>query len=320
MKFAVVDLTASLHRDDLAAYAAAQQRQLREHYAARYDGDGIDDEVRWVAKRADLLPDEFPVRLRNATGDDGALGEHGLDGADVYLDLLAKYGQPWQPCASHEVLEARADRRLHACVELDDGSIWDREVCDRVEAESYEIDGVPLSNFSTPECFEPPPGSTILTIVAAAGGHGGAYDWMGTSTRPNEVRPGGYAQRYDLGKGWSQVGEMRPYRSELAARGWSRGSKRAARRPDPLAELAATLGLIPAMLAPHPLDPSIAIGADPRRGIVYLIAVEPEGATVLRRWDAQSVEAARSLLDRARCIIESGVGDMGSAWFVGGGS
>ena len=230
MKFAVVDLTGTVPAAELTAYAAAQQRQLREHYAARYDGDGADDEVRAASGLPDVKPDEFPVRLRNSTGDDGALGEHALDGADVYLDLLAKYGQPWQPCASHEALEARRDRRLHGCIELDDGTIWDVEVCDRVEAESYEVDGVPLSNFNTPECFEPPPGSTILTIVAAAGGRGGAYDWLGTSTKPNEVRPGGYAQRYDVGQGWTQVGQMRPYRAELAARGWSRGAKRAARR------------------------------------------------------------------------------------------
>lgn len=77
-----------------------------------------------------------------------------------------------------------------------------------------------------------------------------------------------------------------------------------------LSALASTLGISDDMIAVHPLDPSTAFGADPRRGIAYLIAVDPEGATVLRRWTAQQVEAARSLLDRVRCIVESGVGSM----------
>lgn len=232
MKFAVVDITGSLHCDDIAAYAAAQQRQLREHFAARYDGDGATDEVRYIDKLEAKLPVEFPLILCTSSyaSEPGALGVHELSRALVLLDLCDKYGQDWRPTASHEALETRADRRLHACVELDDGTIWDREVCDRVEAQSYEIDGVPLSDFSTPECWEPPPGSNIVTIVAAAGGRGGAYDWMGIATAPNQVLPGGYAQRFDVGKGWSQVGQMRPYRAELAACGLSRGIVRARRR------------------------------------------------------------------------------------------
>ena len=234
MKYAIVDLTGRIPVAEIAAYAAAQQRQLREHYAARYDGDGATDEVRYVDKIANVAADEFPIRLRDSstvTGEGGALGEHMLDGADILLDVCAQYGQDWRPTASHEVLEARADRRLHACVELDDGTIWDREICDRVEAESYQVDGVPLSNFSTPECFEPT--GNMATIVALAGGHGGAYDWMGTSTRPNEIRPGGYAQQYQLGKGWTQVGQARPYRVALSVKGLSRSAKRARRASSP---------------------------------------------------------------------------------------
>lgn len=226
MKFVVVDLSGAVPHADVSAYAAAQQRQLREHYAARYDGDGIDDEVRAADRPNDIQPDEFPIRLRMSSTVpqiQGALGEHALDGADILLDLCQKYGQDWRSTASHEVIEARTDRRLHACIELDDGSIWDKEACDRVEAESYDVDGVPLSNFNTPEAFEPPPAGSPAPSV------GGAYDWMGTSTKPNEVRQGGYAQQYTPGQGWQQVGAMRPYRAELAAMGLSRGAKRKAR-------------------------------------------------------------------------------------------
>lgn len=236
MRYVVVDLSGSRPAEELAAYAAAQQRQLREHYAACFDGDGDQDVVRVAGPAAGLdlayTADEFPIFLHpTAPAAEGgaALGEHRLDGCHVYLDLLAQAGQDWRPTASHEVLEARADRRLHACVELDDGTIWDREVCDRVEADSYLIDGVPLSNFNAPECFEPPPTPTPGVTK---------YDWMGLSSTPNEVRPGGYAQRFDPQDGWVQVGQMRAYRAELARRGLSRGARRARRRFDAAASKA----------------------------------------------------------------------------------
>ncbi len=224
MKFAVVDLSKTILQADLDAYAAAQQTQLRAHYASVYDGDGDQDEVRVAYTGDPLAAGEVPIAL-HATADgapEGALAVHGMqpDGTpscDVYLDLLAQDGQPWQTAASHEVLEARTDPRLHACVELDDGTIWDREACDRVEADAYPIDNVPMSNFNTPSCWEP------------AGFEGERYDWLGLSTKPNEVRPGGYAQQFTLEQGWTQVGEMRSYRRALAERGLSRGTKRKAR-------------------------------------------------------------------------------------------
>jgi hypothetical protein len=220
MKYAVCDLSAAIASDALSAYAAAQQRQLREHYASVFDGDGIDDEVRVAAAEDVPAADEILICLEPTAPSDeqGAIGFHGLGVIHVFLDIAAQAGVSWQSVASHEVLEARADPRLHACVELDDGTIWDREICDRVEADSYQIDGVELSNFNTPECFEPTPG-----VVEK-------YDWLGLSTQPNEVRPGGYAQEYTPDQGWTQVGQMRPYRQKLSDLGLSRGAKRRARK------------------------------------------------------------------------------------------
>lgn len=221
MKYAVCDLSAAIAADTLAAYAAAQQRQLREQYAECFDGDGVTDEVRVAASDDVPATDEILICLEpNAPTDEaGAIGYHALGVIHVFLDIAAQAGVSWQSVASHEVLENRADPRLHACVELDDGTIWDREVCDRVEADTYQIDGVELSNFNTPECFEPTPGANEK------------YDWLGLSTKPNEVRPGGYAQQFTLDQGWTQVGEMRAYRKALSDLGLSRGAKRRSRLP-----------------------------------------------------------------------------------------
>ena len=233
MKYAVIDLGGDMNADELLAYASAQERQLCEHYASCYDGDGIDDTVRVVTPAQPFVPtgDECPIyfhKVTPANAPDGALAVHGvgpngLPTCDVYRDLIEQANDnPWS-AASHEVLESRTDPRLHACVELDDGTIWDRECCDRVESDSYSFPdgpgaGVPLSNFNTPACFEP------------TGAPGEFYDWMRLSTKPNEVRPGGYAQQFTLGQGWTQVGEKSAYRTELDRRGLSRGARRKARK------------------------------------------------------------------------------------------
>ena len=233
MKYAVVDLGGDMAPLDLRFYAAAQEIQLRRDYAAHYDGDGVDDEVRAIIPGAPALAsDEFPLRLHATVpadkAGDGAIGEHGLDGADIYRDLATKYGDAWTSVASHEALEARRDRRLHGCIELDNGTIIDTEVCDRCEADTYTIDvtidgetrSVVVSNFNTASAFEPNPAAPQPEV----------YDHMNLSTAPDQVRPGGYAQSLVPGQGWVQRGQMRGYRQELSDRGLSRNAKREARR------------------------------------------------------------------------------------------
>lgn len=228
MKYAVIDLAGDMDRAELAAYAAAQQQQLRFHHAAAFDGIGVTDEVRIVDAGATAADDEVPMFLHKefpTDGTQGALGVHGvlLDGRPVihvYRDLATQSGDAWQSIASHEALEVRGDPRLHLCVELDNGEIFDREICDRVEGDSYLIDGVPVSNFNTAVCFEP---------NTQVGAPTEKYDYLGLSTKPNEVRPGGYAQKFDPTQGWVIVGTMRPYRAALHAAGLTRAARRMSR-------------------------------------------------------------------------------------------
>src|SRR5262245_24947892 len=59
------------------------------------------------------------------------------------------------------------------------------EVCDPVQADSYRIDGVPVSDFVTPEWFEPErePGSL-------------KFSFRDSVTRPFELADGGYIDAY----------------------------------------------------------------------------------------------------------------------------
>jgi len=222
--FVVVDVDAKVPLADRQAYAAAQQRQLREHIAPAWQGDTA-MAVRAATPEAPPQAGEVQIRLIGVAPKDqqGALGFHDAlpDGTPViyvFLDLATLYGDPWTSIASHEVCEVVGDPRLRLAVEMADGSFWDREIADRVEADTYYIDDVPLSNFNYPEAFEPPQDTA-----------GVQYDQCNLSKRPNEVRPGGYAQKFDPKQGWTQVGEMRGYRAHVAKLGLSRNMRRRTR-------------------------------------------------------------------------------------------
>lgn len=225
--FVVVDVDAGVPLADRVAYAAAQQRQLREHFASMWDGLGSDATVRAATPDAQPRVGEIVIQLlKNPPADvTGALAFHSTqpDGTPicyVFVGLLASIGEGWTSAASHEVLEVLGDPRLRLCVEMSDGTIWDHEVCDRVENSSYSIDGVLLSDFNSPEAFEPPSSRASVR-----------YDWLGLSSSPNQVLPGGYAQKLDLSKGWTQIqnGELSPYRAEMLRLGLSRGARRGLR-------------------------------------------------------------------------------------------
>lgn len=216
---ALVEVDSGISLDERKKVAHALSVQTTKHFSAVWNTAAT---VRAMPPGATIPFGEIEIRLVSKLSIEGALGFHdekddGTPIAYVSPELCAQYGTSWSSCASHEVLELLADPYLRLCVQMDDG-VWDREVCDRVESEIYKIEDVEVSNFNFPEAFEPP---NVLTNVQ--------YDWMGTSTRPNEVRPGGYAQRLDS-TGWVQVGEMSPLRSHLAGIGMSRGKRRHTKR------------------------------------------------------------------------------------------
>ena len=216
----IVNIDCGISADEIAKVAAALTRQCIEHFSPAW---GVMAHVRAATAAASPGPGEWRLELRKTPTIDDALGYHDEqpDGTPilyVFPELCAQQGDAWSSCASHEILEALGDPYLHRCVQMDDGSIWDYEVCDRCEADSYDIDGVAVSNFNLPTCFEPPKNRS-----------GVKYDYLGKSSKPNEVRPGGYAQKFDPVTGWKQVGTMRPYRQALADMGLGRATRRAAK-------------------------------------------------------------------------------------------
>ena len=168
-------------------------------------------------------PDEWAMIFMAKPDIPGAYGYHdrtpsGQPVLKCFPLLDKRDGHPWQVTASHELLETLKDPELSLCAQGPDGNIWAYEVCDAVEADSYLVNNVPVSNFNTPCYFEPPEDMT-----------GKKYDWLGKLNGPvPAMTAGGYGQYFDPENGWQQkLGDRRPrqYRLENLGRGIHRIAK-----------------------------------------------------------------------------------------------
>ena len=125
-----------------------------------------------------------------------ALGYHdrnnrGIPFGFVFTELSKSLGESWTVTLSHEALEVVGDPEVnllvagpHPANPKQDVFHW-YEMCDAVQAETYEIDGIGLSNFVLPLYFT---GSEEL---------GGRNDFLGRihdgkTLRSFGVNPGGY--------------------------------------------------------------------------------------------------------------------------------
>lgn len=220
MSFAIAidNVDTDVPAEDVVRAAAALQRQVLEHFFPWW---GVSATVRATASSGPPGPDDWILELRKVPTVSGALGIHQVteSGHPLMYDfpvLDTQDGVPWTVTASHEILETLADPWLRRGVQDDNGVWWAVEVCDAVEADTYLIDKVHVSNFCLPAWGEPP-------VVRASA----RYDHMGLCAKPWEVRAGGYAQRFDPGtNSWTQVGHMRPSRNALHDLGLGRAARR----------------------------------------------------------------------------------------------
>lgn len=143
-------------------------------------------------------PFEWQIGLFTDPDQPGALGYHdetpsGLPLAKVFPFLDPS--QPWTVTASHELVETLVDPLICKVAQSPiDGKMWAYEPCDAVEQDTYEINGVTVSNFVLPPYFETPRQWQKLKL-----------DHLGLVKRPLELRPGGYGQFFEPGTGWQQV-------------------------------------------------------------------------------------------------------------------
>lgn len=213
MRISVVNLTHGLLPDtEVLTAIRAINRQIAEDFAPYWNLSGV---LRLEGntggapreENAEELQGEGILYLWDKANVPNAIGYHeanyrGIPYGFVFVDVAREMDENWTVTLSHEALELIGDRQAHLLVRGPDPRdrrrrvyYW-HEMCDAVQDESYEIDGVEVSNFVLPLYFTPDaePGSR--------------NDFLGTRYRMRRARddtslasfginPGGYVGFYD---------------------------------------------------------------------------------------------------------------------------
>lgn len=105
---------------------------------------------------------------------------------------------------SHEVLEMFVDPNCNLWANDGQGSAYSFEVCDPVEAPTYTVSGVSVSNFVTPAWFDPLASATAR------------FDKLGQLKSAFSILKGGYVVYESAGKEQQKFGEEFPgWRKEM---------------------------------------------------------------------------------------------------------
>jgi len=107
---------------------------------------------------------------------------------------------------SHEVLEMYVDPNCNLWANDNKGKVYSYEVCDPVEAPTYEVKGVSVSNFITPAWFDPLASATAR------------FDKLGLLKSAFSLLKGGYIVSASAGKESQQFGaEFPDWRKQMKA-------------------------------------------------------------------------------------------------------
>ena len=107
----------------------------------------------------------------------------GLPYAQVFVKATLDVGDKVSTTACHELAEMLVDPAANLWCEGPRSTLWAYEVCDPVEEDEFEIDGISMSNFVTPAYFE---------LFRLKQRKAAPYDYMDKLKKPFSLRPGGY--------------------------------------------------------------------------------------------------------------------------------
>jgi hypothetical protein len=118
---------------------------------------------------------------------------------------------------SHEVLEMFVDPNCNLWANDGKGTAYSFEACDPVEAPSYAVHGVSVSNFVTPSWFDPLAAKTAQ------------FDKLGQLTAPFSILKGGYVVYESAGKEQQKFGDEFPgWRKQMKGGPLARTKRRVA--------------------------------------------------------------------------------------------
>ena len=182
---------------DLGKLVAALKKQMQRDFEPIW---GYPATLR-VADEA--KPGEWQVVFLDDSDAADALGYHDLTKngepvSKVFVKSTIAAGEKVSTTASHELLEMMIDPGAQMWAQDGDGLFYAYEMCDAVEAEEYEIDGIAVSDFVYPSFFESwhKPGSV-------------QFDHLKKVTRPFQTLKNGY-QIVSNGRSTKEVFGSRP--------------------------------------------------------------------------------------------------------------
>jgi hypothetical protein len=174
--------TGRIETRELLHVAAALQTQVIRDLSPLW---GISGLVSAFEALRDVPPGYNPLVIVGV--DDLSGNQHGFHfAADGQPIGLIEYGDGWSVWASHELIEMLCDPWGNRTVtgpslQADQGEVdYLVEVCDPCQRGTYEINGVPVSDFVTPQYYHP------INI------DGARYSFMGTVKQPRQLLEGGY--------------------------------------------------------------------------------------------------------------------------------
>src|SRR5262245_4559367 len=194
--------------EDLQRTIRAINRQIHEDFypywgmtaTLRLEGRSAEEPDK--ANPSDMRGDAV-IYLWDQVDVDGALGYHfqtykGVPFGFVFTEIARQIGEPWSVTLSHEAMELIGDPETNLLVmgphpEADRDVFHWFEMCDAVQAETYQLDGVAVSNFLLPLYFTgtrdtDEPGARNDFLGRAHGGK---------TLSSFSINPGGYVGFFD---------------------------------------------------------------------------------------------------------------------------
>jgi len=182
---------------DITSLIPAVQRQVTEHFEPAW---GVGAQI--IFAKDDIPPDAYQIIIYKTAkdkADRGYLGYHfspkGYPVASIFAKDDLEQDKTVSVTLSHEVLEMLIDPacNLYARRPSDRGRperIYFYEVCDAVQCQHYDIDGVPVCDFVYPAWFE-----------FNWKRNSRQFDYLDFVKSPFEVLKGCYADVYEAKRG-----------------------------------------------------------------------------------------------------------------------
>lgn len=202
----VNDRSSGVPDGEVNAIVAALAVQLRRDFGPAWHTSA---HLRFVGQGHKPPAGAWTIAILDTSDQAGALGYHdltpeGLPLGKVFAGTDRLYGQHMSVTLCHELLEMLVDPEINLVAQANDQSFYALEVCDPVQGDEYDIDGIPVSDFVTPAWF----------------GGRSAFDHLGRVELPFELSPGGYISRFDpaSGQGWTQLNAQSFHLDDLQSR------------------------------------------------------------------------------------------------------